>query len=85
MSKDMDLAPQFDEQELNDFLDMMGGRPDLEVRPLEVAIIDPAEVLLTKWKPYTLPQLVPAKLEDFPEKLEVGFTFEWFSKLDMVF
>jgi hypothetical protein len=74
MSKDMDLAPNFSDEELNDFLEAFDERPDYEVSALDVAYMDPADILVSKWIPYTLEELKPATLEDFPEKLEVGFT-----------
>jgi hypothetical protein len=71
---DLHLPTAADELQL--FLEALGAIPSplsLDL-PLDFKYVDPAEILLTKWTPYTIAKMVKAKLEDFPDKLEVGVT-----------
>jgi hypothetical protein len=70
------IDPQRDAEEFNQYLEVLGAVPSpisLNVSsPFEFTYVDPADILLYQWMPYTLPQIVEAKLEDFPDKMKVG-------------
>jgi hypothetical protein len=60
-----------DDDELTQFLFELGAIPPVIALPLPTQYIDPADVLLQHWIPYTAPTMEPATLDDFPDKKQV--------------
>jgi hypothetical protein len=61
-----------DKDSMNEFLEALGAISSPHALPFNYSPIDPAEIMLTQWKPYHMSKTVEATLEDFPEKLKVG-------------
>jgi hypothetical protein len=74
------MDPQRDAEEFTLYLEALGAIPSPislhDAMPFEFTYVDPADILLFRWIPYTIPKMVEAKLEDFPDKMKVGVTVQ---------
>jgi hypothetical protein len=72
MSRQVNSDVNMDMETFHEFLEALGAIPATNALPFDYNPIDPAEIMFTQWKPYTVSKTVQATLEDFPEKLKVG-------------
>jgi hypothetical protein len=55
---------------MTDFMDALSMVPAVDPLPVQPPS-DPEDILFNQWIPYSIPKLIDATLEDFPEKKQV--------------